>query len=99
MRKNFEKVYAALASSGVNGDSVKHLPGLHERDNLEEAPEVTKIFTGLPEAKVKLLGDGNATGQTRYLGEASQPEERQENRSVRQQDLHRFIKESFNMED
>ena len=98
VRKNFEKVYAALASSGVNGDSVKHLPGLHERDNLEEAPEVTKVFTGLPEAKVKLLGDGNAAGQTRYLGEASQPEERQENRSVRQQDLHRFIKESFNME-
>jgi len=99
IRKNFEKIYTALSGSGVTAESVRYLPGIHERDNLDVAPEVTKVFTGLPESKVKLLGDGNGTSKAHYLREACQPEERQEDSSFGPEDVHRFIKESFGVED
>ena len=99
IRKNFEKIYASLASSGVTGDSVRHLPGLHERDNLDVTPEVTKVFTGLPGADIKLLGNGNGNNQAHHLGEAGQSKERQEDCEGRKQELHRFIQESFTMEE
>ena len=99
IRKNFEKIYTSLAESGVTGDSTEHLPGIHERDNLDAVPEVTKVFTGLPGTNVKLLGDGSVSNKAHHLREAGVPEERQEDCSVGRQDIHRFIKESFNVEE
>jgi len=99
VRKNFEKIYVAMAGSGVTAESAEHLPGIHERDNLDVVPEVRSVFTGLPGTKIKLLGDGGGSSKAHYLREASQPEERQENCSFGQQDVHRFIQESFNVEE
>tara|TARA_R110000744_G_scaffold259191_1_gene374360 strand:- start:153 stop:830 length:678 start_codon:yes stop_codon:yes gene_type:complete len=99
VRKGFEKIYIALAGAGVTSESTQHLPGIHERDNLDVVPEVRSIFTGLPGTKVKLLGDGGVSNQTHHTGQASLSEERQADSSFGKQDVHRFIKESFVMEE
>ena len=98
IRKGFEKIYVSLAGSGVTAESTAYLPGIHERDNLDVAPEITKVFTGLPESKVKLLGGSSVSSTAHYLREASQPEERQEDSSFGPEDVHRFIKKSFGVE-
>jgi len=98
VRRGFEKIYVALASSGVVGDGAGYLPGIHERANLGEAPEITRISTGLPELKVKQLGDGNAASHTHYIGQTSKPEEREENHSRQGADVYRLIKKSFGLE-
>ncbi len=52
-RKDFEKLYAAFATSGVTEDSSRYLPGTHEGENTGKglsATKVVRIATQQPQA-------------------------------------------------
>lgn len=62
-RKEFERIYGSLCSSGVTEEQAAHLVGIHEQNNapLGIEPRITAVVTGLPphrEGIVRQIGTG-----------------------------------------
>lgn len=61
LRKDFERVYASLCSSGVSQEAVAYLPGIHEQSNVSGGHEVKPpllIAAGLPAHRAGLMLGG-----------------------------------------
>ncbi len=73
-KKEFQRVYVALASSGVSAEAAQYLPGLHEQANAAHFAEIaapTQVQTGMPPHPRPVV---HAPAQRAALAGASGPE-------------------------